>query len=277
MRKYLVIALLPLFLYACSEIHYWDDDTRVEESETKKFSASNIRKVEVHTKNGSIETRAWNENSIHVTLERWATGDDEEEAEDRLDDIEVSINKNSGSGVLDIEVRYPAFSHSNIGCNVFLNLPASVVLDLETSNGAITVLDSEEDLKCSSSNGAITIHDTEGYAKLRTSNGVITVNNHHGDLDGKTSNGVIYADIVLPRNGECVLKTSNGIITLAIPDSTSAILEASTSNGKIEVHDLSVSVIKMDKKKFKGKMGSGRGTIDLQTSNGNISVKNSSY
>jgi DUF4097 and DUF4098 domain-containing protein YvlB len=277
MRKYLAVALLPLFLYACTEVHYWNDDTRAEESESKVFSTSNIRKVNVNTKNGAIETRAWDDDSIHATFEKWATGDDMDEAEDNLDDIEVSVSRNSNAGTLNIEIKYPAFESRNRGCNVLLNLPASIFLDLKTSNGAITVLDSEEDLECSSSNGAIIIQDTEGYAELRTSNGMITVANHHGELNAKTSNGLISADIVLPRDGECILKTSNGLITLAIPDSTSAMLEASTSNGKVEMHGLSVSVIKMDKKEFKGKMGSGRGNIDLETSNGSIFIESSSY
>jgi len=277
MRKYLAIALIPLFLYGCIEFHNWDDDTRVEESESKVFSTSNIRRVNVNTKNGAIETRAWNDDSIHATFEKWATGDDVDEAEDNLDDIKVSINRNSGTGVLDIEIRYPVFESRNRGCNVLLRLPASIVLDLETSNGAITILDSEEDLECHSSNGAITIQNTMGYAELKTSNGVITVTDHHGELNGKTSNGLISADIVLPRNGECILKTSNGLITLSIPDSTSAILEASTSNGKIEMNDIPVSVIKIDKKEFKGKMGKGQGTIDLETSNGSIFIESSSH
>ena len=277
MRKSLAVALLPLFLYACAEVNYWNDDTRVEESESKVFSTSNIRRVNVNTKNGAIETRAWNDDSIHATFEKWATGDDVDEAEDNLDDIEVSVSRNSSTGVLDIEVRYPVFKNRNRGCNVRLRLPASIVLDLETSNGAITVLDSEEDMECSSSNGAINIQNTEGYAELKTSNGMITVINHHGELNGKTSNGLISADIVLPRDGECVLKTSNGLITLSIPDSTSAMVEASTSNGKIEIHDIPVSVIKMDKKEFKGRMGRGQGTIDLETSNGSIFIESSSH
>jgi hypothetical protein len=277
MRRYLVIILLPFILYACTEAHYWDNDIRVEEIETKQVSASQIRTVEVHTKNGAIETRAWDDNEIQITFEKWATGDDVEEAEDKLDDIKVSVSKDSGSGVLDVDVRYPTFQNSNYGCNVVLDLPAYMALDLETSNGAITVLETESDFVCSTTNGAITTLNTEGYAELKTSNGIITVNGHYGELDGRTSNGVISADIVLPRQGQCTLKTSNGPITLSIPESSSAIMEASTSNGQIQIHGLDVNVIKMDKTEFRGRIGSGQGDIDLQTSNGGIAIKSNSY
>ena len=271
MKRYLLIALLPLFLYACTEAHYWDNDIRAEAEETKNFSASNIQKVEITTRNGAIETRAWNDDTIHATFEKWATGDDMEEAEDNVDNIEVLVNR-SDSGVLIVEARYPTRISTNYGCNVFVNLPASIVLDLKTTNGAITVLDSESDIECSTSNGAITLQNTEGTAELRTSNGLITVVNHNGDLSGETSNGLISVDMVLPRQGECTLRTSNGPINLSVPASASAIVEASTSNGKIEIHDLDISVIRMDKKEFKGKMGGGQGDIDLKTTNGSIII-----
>ena len=190
--------------------------------------------------------------------------------------VKILVDRNSGSGVLDIDVRRSIHPGVNHGCNVFVNLPASVVLDLETTNGAIIVLDSANHLECSTSNGVITIQNTEGDAELRTSNGIITVNNHYGSLSGRTSNGIISADIVLPRQRDCILKTSNGSITLSVPNSASAIVEASTSNGKIEIHDLDISVIKMDKTKFRGKMGSGRGNIDLETSNGRILITSGS-
>jgi hypothetical protein len=277
MRRYLIIVLFPFLLYACTEAHYWENDIRIEETETKSFSSDRVKRVEVNTKNGAIETRAWDDDSIIVTFEKWTFGDDVGEAEDKLDEIKVFVSKNPGSGVLDIDVEYPVFQNANYGCNVWVDLPASIVLDLETSNGAITVLESESDFVCSTSNGAITTLDTEGKAELSTSNGIITVNGHYGELSGKTSNGIISADIVLPRQGTCVLKTSNGPITLSIPDSTSATMEASTSNGKIQIHGLDVSIIKMDKTEFKGKMRDGRGNIDLSTSNGSISVKSNSY
>lgn len=257
MRRFLVVALLPLFLYACS-IDVWEDGVRMERSESRGFSAYQMRKVEMRTKNGSIESRVWNDDSIHVVFERWATGNDREEALERLDDIKIRISEDTGSGVLSIDVDHPNRIVTNYGCNVYLSLPSSLSLDLESSNGAITIV------------------DAKGNADLWTSNGAITVKNHHGELNAKTSNGAINADVVLPKNGDCILKTSNGAITLSIPDKTSAMMEASTSNGRVEIKNLSVTVIKMEKTDFKGKMGNGEGNIELETSNGNVFIKRSS-
>jgi DUF4097 and DUF4098 domain-containing protein YvlB len=277
MSKYLAIILLPLFLFACDVTidPDWYNDTRAEETVSRYFSSSQIRKVSVKTRNGTIEAVAWDDSSIDATFEKTATGHDREDAEDNLDKIRIHTDRNTASGVLTIDVEFPNHvSGENYGCSVYLILPASLALELESSNGSITAIGIENDLDFSTSNGAIKIEDTEGYAYLRTSNGKITVDNHHGELDSRTSNGKVDADIVLPIQGECILKTSNGPITLSIPDTTSARMEASTSNGRIEIEDLPVTISMMEKTEFGGQIGSGRGTIDLSTSNGNIVIRN---
>lgn len=275
MKRFLVITLLPFFFYACDIADVWDDDVRVEKRESRSFSSSQIREVEVRTENGRIESSVWDDDSIHVALEKWATGYDWEDAADNIDDIKVCISEDTIPGVLYIHVDLPnrKWEGVNYGCNVSLNLPSSLYLDLKSSNGAIAVWESQNGLECSTSNGAITIQDTEGDAGLRTSNGKITVRNHYGELDATTSNGRLDVDIVLPRQGECTLKTSNGAITLSIPDTTSAMIEASTSNGSIEVGNVVDTIIKIEKRGFRGRIGNGEGDIKLETSNGSILVK----
>jgi DUF4097 and DUF4098 domain-containing protein YvlB len=275
MRRLLIIILLPFFFYACDVADVWDDNVRAEKSESRSFSSSQIQKVEIETQNGSIESSVWDDDSVYLVFEKWATGDDREEAKDNLSDIKIYISEDTGSGVLRIDVDFPkrGWEGTNYGCNVSLSLPSSLSLDLKSSNGAITVSGSQNGFECLTSNGPITAQDTQGGAELRTSNGKITVRDHYGELNGRTSNGGIDVDIVLPRQGECILKTSNGAITLSIPDETSAMIEASTSNGGIEIDNLDATIVKIGKTEFRGKIGRGEGNIDLETSNGSILVK----
>lgn len=274
MKKLLILLALPLFLFACSA-DIWFDDVRVEKDESRDFSARQIYRVEANTKNGNIESRVSNDNSIHVTLEKWATGVDSSDATDNLRDIRVFYIEDTDAGVLTIDVDYPSRIGTRYGCDIIISLPASIDLNLEASNGDIEITDSQSNMMCHTSNGSITVRNTEGNATLRTSNGKIFVRNHHGGIDAKTSNGEIAADVVLPKRGDCTLKTSNGSIVLSVPNSASATLQASTSNGKVEINNLDVTVINMKKTEFKGIMGDGDGRIDLETSNGGIVVKRS--
>jgi len=255
MKKCLIIIFLPFFLYACAEED--KDDVRAEVEESRDFSSSQMQKVEVKNVNGSVESSVWDDDSIHVTFEKWATGDDKDDARENIDDIEISISEDTASGVLRIDVDMPSSyaEEPDYGCNVFLNLPSSLSLDLESSNGDIE------------------IQGTEANAVLETSNGEITAKNHSGELSGLTSNGEIDVDIALPSQGECILKTSNGDITLSISNTTSATIEASTSNGEVEIKGLDVTETERKKTKFMGTMGDGEGVIELQTSNGNIHIE----
>lgn len=273
MRKYLIIALLPLFVYACNIV---DDDVQVYRRDSKTFSASQVGEVEVRTENGGIETTVWDDDSVQVVFEKWATGYDEEDAEDNVEDIRIYISEDTTSGVLSIDVDMPKRTGVNYGCDISVRLPPHLYMDLETSNGAITVSESQDGFECSTSNGAIVIQDTQGNAALRTSNGKIIVRNHYGELNGRTSNGKIDADVILPRQGECELKTSNGSIVLSIPNTTSAVIKASTSSGKIEVEDLRVAISRMGKGDFEGTMRDGEANIELETSNGSVLIKRSS-
>lgn len=277
MRKYLILALLPLVFSACTVSLDGIDDFRADKVQSMDFSASNMRKVIANTENGRIESNVWDKNSINVMFKKWATGNDDKDAEDNVDDIDINIVEDKNSGVLNIEVDFPHHFGTSYGCDIYIDLPADLYMDLRTSNGDVEVVGSTKGLKCDTSNGRIVIENTEGYADLRTSNGKITVIDHYGDINGKTSNGEISADVVLPERGECILKTSNGKMNLSIPQSTSAMIEADTSNGKIEIEDLDIETIEMNRNRtsFVGQIGSGKGNMDLETSNGNITISKS--
>jgi DUF4097 and DUF4098 domain-containing protein YvlB len=185
MKKLLVIMFIPFLFYACSSTDD-TDDFRAEESESKDFSSSQMTKVEVKNINGSIKSSVWNDESIHVLFEKWATGNTEQEAEANIDDIVIFVSEDAVSGLLSIDVDIPINVEVDHGCNITLKLPSSLSLDLESINGAIE------------------IQDTKAEATLKTVNGAIAVKNHNGELIASTSNGTIDADIVLPDQGECM-------------------------------------------------------------------------
>jgi DUF4097 and DUF4098 domain-containing protein YvlB len=72
----------------------------------------------------------------------------------------------------------------------------------------------------------------------------------------------------------CFPIRGNVCITLSIPDTISAMIDASTVNGTVEVdRNLDIAITREEKKKFKGKMGNGEGLIELTTVNGDIRVE----
>ncbi len=267
MKKLAIVGAVLFLMAACTH------SVRVTKTDLVGIRASGMQTVKLTTENGFIKSAVWSSDSIHIVLEKWATGTSATDAEDHIPDIKVYQTKDTISGVFKIEVDVPDLSERSYGCNITVNLPESLALEFESSNGEIVVENSIGGMDCHTSNGAISLENTRGAGDLETSNGKIDVKNHTGELSGTSSNGDVSAEVILPRGGDCILKTSNGKLTLAIPDTTSAMIDAITSNGKIEIVDLSVTILKLEQTEFKGKMGDGAGTIQVETSNGDILLK----
>ena len=154
--------------------------------------------------------------------------------------------------------------------NVEIYLPASVmdyVLDITTSNGAITMMDitNLKEVNFASSNGAIKIEDVHvtDYFKVDTSNGKITLDYVTSDVlvSVHTSNGEIDIDhlTALDINAH----TSNGAIEVNIYGEYSLYrIELDTSNGSTYVDG--------DEKNDSIYNPSLDNVINLDTSNGSI-------
>ena len=79
--------------------------------------------------------------------------------------------------------------------------------------------------------------------------------------------------MALRPGGEVNAETTNGIIVLEFPKSTSAQLTAKVTNGTVNVSGLSLDNMYGSQKEIHGTLGSGNGTIELKTTNGNITVR----
>jgi DUF4097 and DUF4098 domain-containing protein YvlB len=85
----------------------------------------------------------------------------------------------------------------------------------------------------------------------------------NGDIDGK---------VTLPLDGTIHMGITNGSIDLDIPQNTSAEFTAGVTNGSISVSNLELRNRVETSKSLTGTLGDGRGTISLNTTNGNIMV-----
>lgn len=249
-----------------------------KEYETRGYSepATPYSTVEIETFNGTVTSATNSEDSIKVTLKLWATGVSAQDAAEHIDDIDVSVTRDTINGIYRIIVDVdPQFINPrSYGCDVTLNLPESLYVDLGTSNGQISCDGHTQGIKLETSNGEIEISNTAGSAKLSTSNGGIKVNRHSGDVEGETSNGRIYADVIMPvKDGICRFSSSNGEITLAIPDSAGTKIWMETSNGKITISDFNLGDYNQDPDIFESSMGDGSGDLKLTTSNGDVTLK----
>jgi DUF4097 and DUF4098 domain-containing protein YvlB len=130
------------------------------------------------------------------------------------------------------------------------------------------------DVDLNSSNGSLSVTNVRGRLNLRTSNGSINLMDVGGNVMADTSNGSVNASLSGTRwDGEGLdVSTSNGSVRLNVPENYNARLVAGTSNGTISV-GFPIMVQGRINRDIDTTLGSGGATIRVRTSNGSVSLQ----
>lgn len=199
--------------------------------------------LKVESFNGPVTVSTWDRNEYRIDVRIQARGYSQADAEARLRELKAELDESLIQGERRVSVRCeaPFGAQSRYGVEVEAVLPAeaTISLDLESSNGPVSV---------SNLRGTT--------LKISTTNAMLTFSNVRAvSIDGSSSNGRIEGDI---EAEDVVFSTSNGRITLRLPCSTSGDYKLSTSNAAIELHVSNSPRVGYD--------------VDLSTSNADIGV-----
>jgi DUF4097 and DUF4098 domain-containing protein YvlB len=230
----------------------------------------------VETFNGGIEVSAASGPDISAEVVRTGEGLDDAAAEAERDAIDVTLELVDGVALLRaIYTPSPDSIPSGSGAAVTLLVPAATRLELDTSNGPISVSDVSGGVDARTSNGPVTLAGISGAVAIETSNGPVTVGaTDPVTLDVHTSNGGITFDGPL-QAGDTVLETSNGPVELRLPPGAALTIDATTSNNKVSSEfDTDAAATESE---FRGTLGApeqAAGTsVTVRTSNGPIALK----
>jgi hypothetical protein len=190
-----------------------------------------------------ITVSTWAEDEYSISILIKAKGETDGDAEDNLDDIEFDLTETVVCGVKRLVLRHniPNTKTGIYSVIVEVKLPADaeVSMDLDSSNGGITLTDiTGGDIDLSTSNGALDFEDvTADVINAETSNGGV-----RGTLEAPvtyigTSNGGIHLELPSTVTGRYTLKTSNAGVGLGLSSSSSVgyDIDLSTSNGVIDL------------------------------------------
>jgi DUF4097 and DUF4098 domain-containing protein YvlB len=277
-----------LVLPGCWVVNFNPFTAEQEVSDTFKTKATPL--IVVDTFNGVIDVTPGEKGIVEARVTKRAGGSTQEEAEQDLENIEVSMKQEGDK--IEIKVgKTDQSMWSNRGASVELQVPEGTVLDVRTTNGKVNVVAITGDVKARSSNGAIHVKGTRGKLDLTTSNGGIQAEGGTGRLDLKTSNGPIAVKstkaVVNARtsngaiqftgrlnDGDNAFQSSNGKIALALPSDAEFNLDATTSNGRIKSDFAVDEDEKANKHRLRGTVGKDpKATIKVHTSNGSIEIR----
>lgn len=262
-----------LFLSACD----FDDLVvpRVESTEVKTatFALEGIPTVMIETSNGAVTARGMEgQNDVQVTATLSARGDTLEEANKKLEKMVVFMSRDGDRVTLRFrssEQPTDARKHTSVEFDVLMPIHGDI--DVDTSNGEVTVANIAGTVKAETSNGKIDIDHVVGSIRLDTSNGAINMSDIDGSIDAETSNGaVVFRGHLLGDTHR--MRTSNGAIEVAIPQDLALRIDASTSNGSISTNLPLVG--DTEGKSWSATLNPpSASTLNLRTSNGSIRIE----
>ena len=109
--------------------------------------------------------------------------------------------------------------------------------------------------------------------ELETSNGRITLSDIDGSVSAKTSNGGITFAGSLEPGSQNSLRTSNGYVDVTLVNTPGVKLDAETRNGKIS-SELPITITgRSNDDHLTGDIGDGSSSLTIRTRNGDITIK----
>jgi DUF4097 and DUF4098 domain-containing protein YvlB len=273
-------------------------------SETVELSAALPEGGTLHvsTLNGAVSAQSGDVQEVKLTAQKTVRSTTDEEAKRFCEETKLETQTDASETTLSVVLPQDYQGRANIGVSISAIVPRTCNLDLRTSNGRVEARTIDGDVELRTSNGGVDVLKVKGSAILRstnggitgediggkvlaettnggielakvsgdvealTSNGRITISDVGGDIRCRTSNGRVELSNVV-ASADAV--TSNGSITCRVPKDVSAKVSAMTSNGKARC-DFPLAI---RHGRFSGKLGDGEHTIELETSNGSVSLE----
>ena len=242
--------------------------------------------LSVHANNGEIALKTWESDQVFVHAVKKVKAGSEENAEELLKTTTIDIAETE-SGI-EIRTQRPDNKWKplrpdnkwvpfwNISVSYTITVPQSVRLNLETTNGSISIPSTTGDVKCKTSNGSIKMNGTRGSVNVQTVNGKINLTKIIGGVHAKTANGSIEIAIAEQVPDDIRAESINGGVKLFLPSDFQGHLQAKSTIGHIDTEFPIVTkgVKRSLGKSISGELNGGNGPrIHLQTVIGSIDIK----
>ena len=258
----------------CSDLRIRFDDrdamVRSEEHTLTKSEAA-VLKVQPH-RNGGVQVVGWDKDTYSVTACKAAAGSSDE-AKRVLAQIKMSIEngKVSTSGPGDDE-EWTVY--------LLIRTPKSASIEMDTTNGPISLYDVDGKLTARATNGPISLKNFSGDAEITAVNGPISVEGSKGSVRIRTENGPISVALEGKTWSGTGLSADakNGPVTLMVPSGYESSFVVESTNYapvscKASICDNARKT--WDDEHRRIEYGNAPAMIRLSTVNGPVSVRDS--
>ncbi|MCK5023565.1 MAG: hypothetical protein KAS04_05305 [Candidatus Aenigmarchaeota archaeon] len=231
--------------------------------------------LSVETDFGSITVKGADTAECKVVADITARAPTQEEAEQILQQVKVSIvSKNND---ISLNVEKPKLGNNrSVGVSFDITVPENMNLNCDTSFGTIEIEDIIGTINADTSFASIICLNVEGLLHLDTSYGTIDcVNITSGSIEAESSFGSINIECSssTPPDIKADIETSYGDILFETAPGFAGSVTAETSFGNITTDIPLVVQGQVRKDELTGLVGQGSGHLDLRTDFGSIKIE----
>ena len=258
----------------CSDLRIrFDEQDAVVRSEERTLTKSEAAVLQIRPhSNGGVQVVGWDKETYSVTACKAAAGSGDA-AERILSQITMTIEKGR------ITTNGPV-DEDDWTIYLLIRTPKSASVDLETTNGPISLYDMDGKLAARAQNGPISLKNFSGDAEITAVNGPISLEGSSGNVRIHTENGPISVALQGKTWSGTGLSADakNGPMTLMVPsDYQSSFVVESTNYAPVSCK---ASICDNARKTWDDnhrriEFGSTPAMIRLSTVNGPVSVRES--
>lgn len=266
-----ILPCLALLILGCAHTTRASDDARSEVIRELAESARSVAELLAKTHNGNITMIGTSGDQVKVTSRVRAKAPSKTRADELIEDTRVSLRREGSRLVAHVD-RPRTGRNESVSVDLDIQGPMSLVCDLRTHNGTITVSD-VAGFQGNTHNGKVRAKGINGRLDYELHNGSIRCIDVAGPVEVGTHNGSVIVELREGADPNCSIETHNGRIDLDIPDNTSAQVSLRSHNGGITT-DIPIQVVgKLKRNRIQGVLGDGTGRISLQSHNGAIKLR----
>ena len=258
----------------CSDLHIrFDDRDAVVRSEERTLTKSEaaVLQIQPHS-NGGVQVVGWDKETYSVTACKAAAGSGDA-AERILSQITMSVEHGK------VSTKGPG-DEGDWTVYLLVRTPKSASIDLETTNGPISLYDVDGKLTARAHNGPISLKNFSGDAEITAVNGPISLDGGSGSVRIHTENGPISVALGGKTWSGTGLSADaqNGPLTLMVPSGYQSSFVVESRNHSPVSCEASIcdnARKTWDDEHRRIEYGSAPAMIRLSTVNGPVSVQES--
>ena len=223
---------------------------------TRSYTLAPGGHLEVINVNGQITAEASDGATVELRAERSASAGSDEAATELLGTIEM--REEVSAERVRVATIAPRVRLGNHKVTFTIKVPKGVHVDLRTVNGGVRLENVGGEVRASTTNGGV--RGRVAAASL---------------VEARTTNGGVELELTgaLAADGRVLLTSVNGGVQLKVPEDTRAQVRARCTNGRVSVDDLPFTAEgEQNRRRLDGTINGGGGRIELQTTNGGVSL-----